>query len=379
MEKDFSFLQHLKEIAPDEQAYDGLDGSELWLFRIGDQIRGPYRLQSIQELVSEYSHELAPLEVCNVKDKIWKPFFDHSCFNARDFTKTLQLQPKFRKLELSADQYLCMINGVKRGPYRSDDIMERINRKELRADALISADNGLTWHRAYSYPQFDRRSRNGIEEESFMMPETVVESTRILTLEKLKSSAENDSLAAGVALLTSKNHHQKRQQFHVSEKNNFKLSNLFPNKPGKRTNPLMAIVLTVAFIALILYPDKKEPTPVVKDSLESLQNNSPVSSSKYEDHTPPKALETSPGYERVPTSVPQDSAPGENDGYMAQDDENTDPDSENDGREISSTRKKAKKIKVKNSGHEEVDPEVDESVDENYQEDESAQDFELTE
>ena len=118
MEKDFSFLHYLKPVSAEEQAYEGLDPHELWLLYVSEtDVLGPFRQNDIKKLLSQFRHEFAPLKACTVSQKDWKPFFNHSCFNNRDLMKELQPKTKFRKIELMADEYLCLVNGLKKGPY----------------------------------------------------------------------------------------------------------------------------------------------------------------------------------------------------------------------------------------------------------------------
>ena len=180
MEKDFSFLHYLKTVTSDDQAYEGLDSEQLWLFYVSEtDVLGPFRQVDIIKLIPQYRHEFAPLKACTVSHKEWKPFFNHSCFNGRDLTREVQSKTKFRKIELIADSYLCLVNGIKKGPYSQNQISDLINMKEIKADALISADHGMTWHRAYSYPQFNRRTKQIIPQHQITMPDDALEKTKL--------------------------------------------------------------------------------------------------------------------------------------------------------------------------------------------------------
>lgn len=303
MEKDFSFLQHLKSVSSEEQDYQGLDPKHLWLFHFSDtDVIGPFLEDDLIKLIPRFRHELAPLNVCTLEHKEIRPFFDHPTFNNRDFTKELHPKTKFRKNELVADYYHCMINGSKKGPYKSEDVKEMMQNNEIKADALVSADNGMTWHRAYSYPQFNRRKGAQKAGHQITMPEDAIEKTRIMVVEKIgKSQDQQDSGAVSAALLSSKNSFLNKEKIknifsqHSAVKGSSNNKNSL-SQVNKKANPLFVTIMVLA-LGILFFVDSGENKKSKRlDPFDSLQGKSRKyrenTSSKYEDQAPPRPVNT---------------------------------------------------------------------------------------
>jgi hypothetical protein len=397
MEKDFSFLHYLKAVTADEQAYEGLNSQELWLFYVSEtDVLGPFRQNDIKKLIPQFRHEFAPLKACTVSQKEWKPFFNHSCFNNRDLVKEQQPKTKFRKMELMVDHYLCLVNGVKKGPYSQNQIVELIKNKEIKSDALISADQGMTWHRAYTFPQFNRRTKQIVPEHQITMPDEAIEKTKLIVLDKIKKAENADSGAFSAALLSGKNKHLASEKLNnvftekLKKVSGFSFSNKGPRKKG--TNPVFAVVMVLALIMLVFVDTETEEEKISnKDPLEVLQGiKNKKTSAKYEDATPPKPIKSATDSSEFESdSYSQKDAPTDKTAESVEDypDEGSeefdqDPNEYNDSsnprtkRDISSSKKKTvKKLSV---SHQEEDPNegmVDEPEEENLVEE--SEDFEL--
>ncbi len=401
MEKDFSFLHYLKAVSAEDQAYDGLSPHQLWLFYISEtDVLGPFRQSDIIKLIPQFRHEFAPLNACTVSQKEWKPFFNHSCFNNRDHIKELQPKTKFRKIELMADQYLYLSNGVKKGPFSQNNIIDLIKNKEIKSDALISADQGMTWHRAYTFPQFNRRTKQIVPEHQITMPDEALEKTKLIVLDKIKRANENpDSGAVSAALLSGKNKHLASEKsnnlFSEKLKKVSALSFTKKDKDRKGTNPIFAVVLVLALILLVFVDSSpKNENTSKRDPLEVLQTvKSRKTSAKYEDQTPPKPLKTSSASDtklqnnndystKKITKDPSSSDSDESYADEGQEDFDQYPSDTNDSsegksrREISSSKKKViKKLSVSHQEDEPYEESLDEEEEENYLEE--AEDFEL--
>lgn len=375
MEKDFSFLHYLKTVTSDDQAYEDLSSDQLWLFYISEtDVLGPFRQNDIIKLIPQYRHEFAPLKACTVSQKEWKPFFNHKCFNGRDLSKETQPKTKFRKIELIADKYLCLVNGVKKGPYSQNQIIELIQQKELKADALISADQGMTWHRAYSYPQFNRRAKQIIPEHQITMPDEAFEKTKLIVLDKIKRGSDSqDSGALSAALLSGKNKHLASEKINnifaekLQKVRGFSLSGKAKSN-GKKTNPFFAVGLVAALLALLLLDSSPEVKDKKSDPLEVLQGSkkSRKTSSKYEDQVAPQPVQS---YEESDVATSRRKLKNdqveeeviENDNYADNDQEefNQEPNEYDDNsrrksRNLSSTKKKA--VKKLSISHQEDEP-----------------------
>lgn len=399
MEKDFSFLQYLKAVSSEEQDYQGLDPRHLWLFHFSDtNVKGPFLEDDLLKLIPRFRHELAPLNVCSLEAKEIRPFFDHPSFNNRDFTKEIHPKTKFRKTELIADYYYCMINGTKKGPYQSEEIKEMMQNKDIKADALVSADNGMTWHRAYSFPQFNRRKGAVKADHQVTMPEDAIEKTRIMVIEKInKSQNQQDSGAVSAALLSGKNtflNKEKIKNIFASQSNPKSASSGKQQLPigHKRPNPIFVTIMVLALGVLFFVDSNNAPKVKKSDPFHVLQDkakkykNSP--SAKYEEETPPLPV-NSENYEAESTSYKRNSFksnPSEDSANNEEVDFDQDPQEFNDGsgeptvkRDVSSTKKKTtKKFTVPHQEDEPIDESDSESEDpEMTTEDE--EDFELTE
>lgn len=398
MEKDFSFLHYLKAVSADDQVYEGLDSSQLWLFYISEtDVLGPYRQNDIIKLIPQFRHEFAPLKACTVSQKEWKPFFNHKAFNNRDHSRELQPKTKFRKIELMAESYLYLANGVKKGPYSQNNINELIQNKEIKSDVLISADLGMTWHRAYTFPQFNRRTKQITPEHQLTMPDEAVEKTKLIVLDKIRKANEGaDSGAMSAALLSGKNKHLAAEKSNniftekLKKVSNLSFGNKGPHKKG--TNPIFAVVLVLSLVFLVFVDSGSESQKSTKkDPLEVLQNiKNRKTSSKYEDQSPPRALKNNNLEEEAgPYNHKQSAADNypstrdkEEDGLEdGQEELDQDPNGYSDSpesrtkRSISSSKKKTvKKLSV---NHQEEDPNegVEDMSDEEYVED--TEDFEL--
>ena len=329
MEKDFSFLQHLTEVRPEEQRYDSIPSEQLWLFQMNGEIKGPFIQQDIISLIPKFRSEFAQVHACQMRDKIWKPFFDHICFDLRklDFAS----RPKFRSKELDSTEYLFLSNGVKKGPINNLEIIELIDLQEVKPDTLVSADGGKTWHRAYFYPQFDRRSRGTLRDEDLILPRSEdVEKSGILSHNAARKKMTvnfqvEDSLSAESGLLQSKKIFEKERDEEKQQKlleqemtlTSFSIDKMARSFVQEKKKVYGLIAIGTVFLIFGLTnqsqkPHKKESNEL--SPLVSIPNSiKDKPTIKYEDLTPPNSpipestMEAAPPAERNMASQSNDT------------------------------------------------------------------------
>lgn len=326
MEKDFSFLQHLQEVESSQQIYQEIGAEKLWLLRWGDEIKGPYVEEDLVKIIPHNRPAFAQIVACNAKDKQWLPFFDHYCFDLRKQSQTSRA--KLLELVPESQEYYYLFNGQKRGPFNTLQMKELFESKELRNDFLISCDQGKTWQRAFSYPQFERRkSKDPLPmEQSMESAEELFETTAILSRQKLTSQHKNDdALSMESSLLIS------RQNFKDLKQSSEPLATIdkLADETRHASYPIISLkvvysLLASAVLLLVFYfvPQKSSPLRLHSRSPSNVSESTAPLQNKFED-LPPAPVQKAERPEPIKSyDHRRNNAPEEETAYDREDEQN---------------------------------------------------------
>jgi hypothetical protein len=252
---------------------------------------------------------------------------------------------------LDSTEYLYLSNGVKRGPVSATEVVELIDLQEVKPDTLVSADGGKSWHRAYFYPQFDRRSKNGLRDEDILLPTSdAMEKSGIFSIKPSSKRISinlqtEDSLSLESGLLQSKKTFEKERDEEKQQRLLEQEQTLTQFSVGKIANTFLQEKKKIfAFLGIALFlvalsfnnpstsspkSESRELSPVV--NIPNNIKNKPTI--KYEDLTPPNnpipesTLEATPVVDNIEPNVEENfDEPENNDAeYSVNEDEDNAP------------------------------------------------------
>lgn len=209
MSSSSKLFENLNELSKEEIQNQNIAYSELWLIQYKLDTKGPFHYNDLVKNSEEFSNVLADCLACNLKQKSWRRFFEHSVFQKRakeDSPST------FKKEEIEFKEFHILIDGLKSGPFKAMEIQTRLVAGELSMNNLISSDGGKSWRKVYKFPIFDRRQKEGLDLQT--PTDKHFEKSKIYTseyLKKLNLKKEDDSLEK--VLLACQEHldHKKTQ------------------------------------------------------------------------------------------------------------------------------------------------------------------------
>ncbi len=202
------FLEKIQQLTKDQINEQLITHDSLWLLQIDLETHGPYHIEQLRKISTEHADELSKCMACNLKQKNWKPFFEHGVFQKRN---SEALKPFIKEEEKGRHSFHILIDGQKKGPISVNKINEGIDNGEIKMTHLISADGGKSWRKIFHFPQFDRRKDAALDLEIQTPDEDHFEKSRVYStqvLKKLNLKKEEESLEK--ALLACQQHLNKK-------------------------------------------------------------------------------------------------------------------------------------------------------------------------
>lgn len=290
VEKDFSFLHNLTVISAHDQSFSALDPMHLWLLKTTqdgtEEVFGPYLERDLEKLIPHFRPELSQLLACNLSQKYWQPFFHYDCFDLR---KKQHPSPP----EITQDQhsFYYLFQGLKKGPATLEEISQLLQEGVIKADCLISTDQGLHWIRAYQLSVFDRRHKHQLTSWKPLREESLERSS----LDKKQFDQSSGLLIAKENFLHAKQDlEQRKWQFHQPWELEKYKSFFFS---------LLAITLLFGWI----YQWDSNSQKTTRSQRVSVENVQDYISKKYEKLTPtpapPLAIKVPNNPDKLSTSV----------------------------------------------------------------------------
>ncbi len=292
------FLKEIHQLTKEEISERGLSHDSLWLLQVNLETQGPYLADDLRSISDKYADELAKCMACNLKQKNWKPFFEHGPFQKRQSEAP---RPVIKAEEKGRHSFHLLIEGQKKGPLSVSKINEAIDNGEIKMTNLISADGGKSWRKIYHFPQFDRRKDAALDLEISKPDEDHFEKSRVYStqvLKKLNLKKEEESLEK--ALLACQQHLNKKGDStrkvsmsdlgkapSASEKFDDVFSKFsFTPKTGKNFAIAALVILVVALF--VFDEDKKAPVQKTSKSKTIKKDRSRETASRAKPAAPRK-------------------------------------------------------------------------------------------
>lgn len=140
----------LQSLTQEEIKQRELAHQDLWIIKLGDEIKGPYELENLKLYAQENEASFQEALASRLEPQQWNPFFSYPQFQRRSpqvINATDQIEGPFWLYE----------NGLKAGPFEKFHILKRLEMNSLIVTDKISLDEGKTWINIYEIPEFDRR------------------------------------------------------------------------------------------------------------------------------------------------------------------------------------------------------------------------------
>ena len=111
------------------------DPNLLWMISIHEEECGPFHFSQIQSFAAEHSEILKDIQVKKFQDGNWVSFFEEPSFGRR--------KPQLISSQafISQDNFLVLVNGVKKGPYTGDKVRSMLANHEIIVSDQVIVDN----------------------------------------------------------------------------------------------------------------------------------------------------------------------------------------------------------------------------------------------
>ena len=213
-------LQSLAPLSEEHIAEHNIGMFDLWLVK-DDQgtSYGPFDTETIKVAAQEHQELFEGYFAFNLATEKEKPFFQNTKFQRR--------KPKLVSLHglQTIDSFYLLIQGVKKGPYKLQEVKEMAAQKLIPLNIQASIDKGETWIKLFEHHEFDRRLLKNKEELPFSPAEEVLDHSHAdaITINNQAKAKDTEDAIVGLAFIGSGN--DKGQQIQpVSQKEKAKIA-----------------------------------------------------------------------------------------------------------------------------------------------------------
>ena len=132
-----------------------LSKDQLLEINIGAQLLGPVKQDDLKNHVLSLGLTSSNAEVRSLSGGEWKPLFEHPLLQKRSpqLVSKEELEPE------THEDFYVLKNGRKFGPFRFEQIEDKIQIQQILFTDLISVDGGETWAKIYEISSFNRRRK----------------------------------------------------------------------------------------------------------------------------------------------------------------------------------------------------------------------------
>ncbi len=213
-------LQSLAPLSEEHIAEHNIGMFDLWLVKDEQGTSfGPFDTETIKIAAQEHQELFEGYFAFNLATEKEKPFFQNTKFQRR--------KPKLVSLHglQTIDSFYLLIQGVKKGPYKLQEVKDMAAQKTIPLNIQASIDKGETWIKLFEHHEFDRRLLKNKEELPFSPAEEVLDHSHAdaITINNQAKAKDTEDAIVGLAFIGSGN--DKGQQIQpVSQKEKDKIA-----------------------------------------------------------------------------------------------------------------------------------------------------------
>lgn len=110
----------------------------------------------LKSFIIEHGEESVEYNVKNLDSNQWVSIFSHPSFQRRrpQLVTPVVLDPD---LDPGAPEYYILKNGQKDGPYEKNDLLNKLEQKQILLTDMVTMNGGLTWIKLFQVDNFERR------------------------------------------------------------------------------------------------------------------------------------------------------------------------------------------------------------------------------
>lgn len=153
-----TMTENLQALSEEQIKSLDLNQEDLWYIKNeanGEELSGPYSTENLKQYLYSLEDKASEYVAANYSNKEeWKAVFS--------WEKLQRRKPQLVALATTnvQEHFYLLDNGSKIGPFTQEDVLQKLNSKELIYSDFISLDKGVSWLKIFELPQFDRRSQN---------------------------------------------------------------------------------------------------------------------------------------------------------------------------------------------------------------------------
>lgn len=170
----------LESLTQEEIKQRELSAHDLWVIKLGDEVKGPYELENLKDYIQENEDLFTEAHASRLEPLAWQPLFSYPQFQRRS--------PQIiNSSAISDGPFWLHENGLKTGPFEKFHIIKRLEMNSLIVTDKISVDDGKSWINIYEIPEFDRRDLSNLE-----LPKSAPEQTLAQLYGKVEGEEEEE-------------------------------------------------------------------------------------------------------------------------------------------------------------------------------------------
>jgi hypothetical protein len=211
---------------------------------------GPFKTDDLKSLAFDYEELFEHYYALNLATEKEKPFFQNTKFQRR--------KPKLVSLQglQTTDKFYLLDKGVKKGPFKLDDIKELINSHKITLNILASVDKGNSWIKLFEHHEFDRRLLKNKEELPFSPNQEMLNKNFDKVENSYRKQKDEQDALVGLAFIGSGNDKgQKITKVISTSKDEVSKPTVSTSEPviKKATPPQIKYIASAAVFILVLF------------------------------------------------------------------------------------------------------------------------------
>ncbi len=235
-----------------------LSHRDLWIIKLGDEIKGPYEVDNLKSYIQENESLFEEALASRMEPQEWNPLFSYPQFQRRS--------PQIINQTDAEGPFWIYENGLKAGPFEKLHILKRLEMNSLIVTDKISIDDGKSWMAIYQFPDFDRREFSAQELPVAPLEQTLAQIHGKDAEEKKEEASEILATAAHRGLYKNKVLQFKATNYSLPENKSSFWSNSLPD--WFMPSAIALGVMVIGGVIFTLTPGQESETLSVADITE---------------------------------------------------------------------------------------------------------------
>lgn len=189
-------IPSLTPLTEDQVLQLEVEGGSMWFIKNtsdGSEKTGPFTEENLRDYVLSHQNFSADFVANKLGTEEWTTIVELSEFKRK---------PQLVSMAAinTTTTFFLLENGNKIGPFKEEEIIQKLKNKEIIYSDFISIDKGFNWLKVFELPQFDSRSPSLVDSLPLSPTEEIFKISKLQGLKNIQDNQVTKDILAFVAL-----------------------------------------------------------------------------------------------------------------------------------------------------------------------------------